>query len=56
MITEQSQFLSKWVIRTLKETCYHAVVTEMLDNKYTTYVRCAACGRTIKLMKERRTT
>lgn len=56
-ISKQNQFLNRWMINYLKNkrSCSHKVVTQFnlnLENKFHVYVKCADCGRFIKLRKQ----
>lgn len=60
-ISKQNEFLNKWANRILNKLgyrgvtkkCEHITITELLENRFYIYGKCAECGRTIKLRKER---
>lgn len=51
---KQNYFLNQWMISVLKDkrSCSHKIITEITENRFNIYVRCADCGRIIKLKKE----
>jgi len=57
VVTKQNQFLNRWMIGYLKKdrrSCSHKIVTQfnpILENRLFLYVKCADCGRFIKLRK-----
>jgi len=56
-VIKQNQFLNRWMINYLKDkrSCSHKVVTQFninLENRLFIYVKCADCGRFIKLRKQ----
>jgi len=53
-ITKQTQFLNRWAINYLKDkrSCNHKIVTQFTENRLVIYVKCADCGRFIKLRKQ----
>jgi len=53
-VIKQNQFLNRWMVNYLKnkQLCNHGIVTKMLENRLVIYVKCADCGRFIKLRKQ----
>ena len=56
-VIEQNKFLNQWANRLLSQkldgrSCNHKTVTEISENRFQIYVKCADCHRIIKLRKE----
>jgi len=56
-VIEQNKFLNQWANRYLSKksdgrSCEHKIITEISENRFQIYVKCADCHRIIKLRKK----